>query len=204
MHREFRLQPWVLENGRKCRPKGQDTRVYTSTSTGTDIRKQSAMDGYDWFWLSKDVYLIEGNQETIRWLWLSEDRRILHEFEQCANMIRWTSSNIPAYALDALIQAPLVVNWRFFYGNVIPRGINLIRMDELNVDWKWFPKNRNHNGDSHSKMDWNDLVTNSGMYECVYNYATMKERMNIIKEEMIMKLFHPKNIDKFHVWGHYD
>ena len=34
-----------------------------------------------------------------------------------------------------------------------------------------------------------------------YDYLEIKERMNIVKEEMMMQLFHPKNIDKFSGWG---
>ena len=56
-----------------------------------------------------------------------------------------------------------------------------------------------------SKVNWRKLLSNSNfIYIVEYDYKAMKERMNIIAEELIANRFHPRNFDKFVSWGFED
>ena len=49
------------------------------------------------------------------------------------------------------------------------------------------------------KINWIALSRNPSIFEL--DYTLIDKRINIIKEQMMMKMFHPCNIDKFSGWG---
>ena len=51
-----------------------------------------------------------------------------------------------------------------------------------------------------NKIDWHHLSMNPAIFEL--DYAKMSERMNIVKEELMMKIFHPSNWMKFKDLGY--
>ena len=51
------------------------------------------------------------------------------------------------------------------------------------------------------KIDWTNFSRNPSIFEVQYDYRKVVENMNKIKEELMMKMFHPRNLDKFMGWG---
>jgi len=46
------------------------------------------------------------------------------------------------------------------------------------------------------------LLQNPAIFD--YDYEAMQKRINVYKEELVAKQFHPKNMDKFVSWGFED
>ena len=49
------------------------------------------------------------------------------------------------------------------------------------------------------KLVWSQLSRNPYIFE--YDWVAMRNRINIFKEELVAKQFHPKNMAKFVSWG---
>jgi hypothetical protein len=70
------------------------------------------------------------------------------------------------------------INWKHLSSN--PNAIHLL---EKNVE----------------KINWYTLTENPSIFE--YDYEAMRQRLNVFKEELVAKQFHPKNMAKFVSWG---
>ena len=74
----------------------------------------------------------------------------------------------------------------------------MLEKNPKNIDWNRLSLNPNamcileKNTD---KIDWYALSWNTSIFNI--NYKFMKERMNIIKEELIMKSMHPSRLERF-------
>ena len=49
------------------------------------------------------------------------------------------------------------------------------------------------------KVDLDELYGNNEIFEL--DYSKIEEHMNVIKEELMIRVFHPRNCDKFIGWG---
>ena len=49
------------------------------------------------------------------------------------------------------------------------------------------------------KINWNSLSANPSIFE--YDYEAMRERMRPLAEELMSKMFHPRNFEKWIDWG---
>ena len=85
---------------------------------------------------------------------------------------------LPNAHLPILEQNPEMISWYHLSYN--PAAMHFL---ELNPE----------------KIDWWCLSTNPAIF--VYDYSAMKESKKAIHEELIQKMFHPKNIMKFNDWG---
>ena len=84
----------------------------------------------------------------------------------------------PLCKLRDWIPIDLIEGWDALSAN--PNAIHLL---EKNVD----------------KINWNCLSINPSIFE--YDYEAMRNRINLFKEELVSKQFHPRNFDKFVSWG---
>jgi hypothetical protein len=51
--------------------------------------------------------------------------------------------------------------------------------------------------DNQEKIDWWSISRNPSIFEKKINYTFLKHRMDIIREELIMKTMHPRRLDKW-------
>ena len=129
------------------------------------------------------IQLLEKNLDKVKvdWCALSANPAAIHILEQNLDKINWHGLSLNAAAIHILEQNLDKVDWEELSGN--PNAIHLL---EQNLD----------------KINWWMLSLNPAIFE--YDYKAMKDRMNIIAEELIANRFHPRNFDKFVSWGFED
>ena len=77
----------------------------------------------------------------------------------------------------------------------INRTIELLEKNQDKINWDLLSRNPNaisileKNPD---KINWEELSANQGTYEI--NYKFMKERMDIIREDLMKAVYHPKRL----------
>ena len=78
----------------------------------------------------------------------------------------------------------------------INRNIDLLEKNQDKINWKELSENPNaisileKNPD---KIDWGNLSQNKGTYEL--NYKFLKEKMDIIREDLMKAVYHPKRLE---------
>ena len=83
-----------------------------------------------------------------------------------------------------------------------PNAIHLLEQNICQINWYWLSKNPNAIHLLEKNMDkirWHMLSTNPFIFE--YDWVAMRNRMNLFKEELVAKQFHPRNMAKFVSWG---
>jgi hypothetical protein len=80
------------------------------------------------------------------------------------------------------------------------------------IDWFWLSGNRNaiHLLEKNlERIDWRNLAKNQGniggfkfssnpsIFKKVVNYEYLYQRMNIVREEMMMRCMHPSRLERF-------
>jgi len=138
------------------------------------------------------------------------------------NNIDWYKLSKNKNAISILKKNPDKIKWKYISYNKNPDAIKLIRERLLNnkniheFDWIAIVNLHNYEAIELIKENINDIINyfiqekniiifidtfykNPFIFSVNYDY--LKERINIILEELIMVMFHPKNIYKFKDWG---
>ena len=134
-----------------------------------------------WTYLSRNpnaIHLLEQNIDKINWHWLSTNPNAIHLLEQNMDKIVWDYLSENPNAIHLLEKNMDKIDWNMLSKN--PIAIHLL---EQNMD----------------KIDLSYLLQNPSIFE--YDYEAMRNRLNIFKEELVAKQFHPKNMTKFVSWG---
>jgi hypothetical protein len=81
-----------------------------------------------------------------------------------------------------------------------PNAIHLLEKNLEKIDW--FRLSGNPNAihlleQNREKIDWVSLSENPSIFKKKLDYKFLKERMNIIREELIMKCMHPSRLERF-------
>lgn len=103
-------------------------------------------------------------------------------------------------------------NWRILCENSTKEAIDLVKkyyeLIKDKLDWWNLTINPyaidliKENIDLINKIYKSALFSNPCIFE--YDYEFIRNRMNIFKEELVEKVFHPKNYNKFIDWGYCD
>jgi hypothetical protein len=138
------------------------------------------------------------------------------------NNINWYELSKNKYAISILKKNPNKIKWKYLSYNKNPDAIKLIRERLLNnkdiseFDWIAILKLYNYDAIELIKENINEIINyfigknnfiifidkffrNPIIF--TVNYEYLKNRINIILEELMMVMFHPKNINKFKDWG---
>ena len=92
------------------------------------------------------------------------------------------------------------LSWNYLSAN--PNAIHILEQNIDKIDWFRISLNPNAIHLLEQNMDkivWSYLSRNPSIFE--YDWVAMRNRMDLFKEELVAKQFHPKNIDKFVSWG---
>ena len=116
--------------------------------------------------------------DKIDWTSLSRNPNAIHLLEKNIDKINWFYLSLNPNAIHLLEQNVDKIHWHNLSLN--PNAIHLL---EQNID----------------KINWCKLSYNPFIFE--YDYEEMRNRINIYKEELVSKQFHPRNFDKFVSWG---
>ena len=85
------------------------------------------------------------------------------------------------------------IDWDELSGNI--NAISILEQNVDKIDWKYLSRNPmaihllEQNQD---KIDWCYLSYNPNIFCCDYDYY--KKRMDIHREELMMKVFHPRRL----------
>ena len=81
-----------------------------------------------------------------------------------------------------------------------PNAVHLLERNLDKVDWSLLSSNQNaihilqRNID---KIDWFWLAKNPSIFRKKINYRFLKEKMDVIREEMMMKCMHPRRLERW-------
>ena len=146
------------------------------------------------------IRLLEQNPYKIDWLALSENQNAIHLLEQNVDKIDWFYLSWNPNAIRLLEKNIDEIDWYNLSKN--PNAIHLLEKYPDKIDWNWLSENQNaihlleQNMD---KIDWINISQNPSIFE--YYWVAMRNRINIFKEELVAKQFHPRNMAKFVSWG---
>ena len=93
---------------------------------------------------------------------------------------------------------PDKINWRWLSSN--PNAIYLL---EKNIDKvSWYNLSLNPNAihlleKNRDKINWDLFSKNPSIFQKIINYKFIKERMDVIREELIMKCMHPSRLHRW-------
>jgi hypothetical protein len=178
------------------------------------------LDKVSWSELSTNpnaIWLLEKNVDKISWYWLIDNPgNVLTLFEN-EDRIDWYLFNLSEkekdmdrtermdlmdcfnpYAMSFLENNPHEVDW-----DSLSRNSSAMLLLEKNMDrisWEGVSGNpsaislRKRNMD---KIDWSSLSENPNIFEKNINYSFLKERMDIVREELMMKCMHPLRLERW-------
>jgi len=90
------------------------------------------------------------------------------------------------------------LTWKFLSQNSSPGAIKLLENNLDKIDWYYLSQNPNaiHILENNiDKLNWYRLSANPNIF--VLDYEFLKERMDIIREELMMKAWHPTRVNKW-------
>ena len=114
--------------------------------------------------------------------------------------IGWEDLSTNLGAIQLLENNPENINWYML--SINPNAVHLLEQNIDKINWFYLSKiskaihilEKNIN-----KIIYFELSSNPSIFE--YDYEAMRNRINLFKEELVAKQFHPKNMDKFVSWG---
>jgi hypothetical protein len=165
----------------------------------------------DWKGLSKNPYavsMLEKNYKKINWTNLSSNPNAMHLLEKTPSRINWKELSRNPNAIHLLKKRGLlssipnadqgIINWYLQCQN--SSEIHLLEQNIEKIDWWNLSKNPyaiDLLEKNYSKISWFMLSSNPSIFKKTVNYKYLKERMDIIREELMMKCMHPSRLERF-------
>ena len=129
-------------------------------------------------WINRTMNLLEKNLDKID----------LNQYS-----IEWEHLSSNPNAIDLLEKNQDKINWEWLSEN--PNAISLLEKNQDKINWVYLSRNPNAISileNNLDKIDWSKLSQNKGTYEL--NYKFLKERMDIIREDLMKAVYHPKRL----------
>ena len=171
-------------------------------------------------WINKTIDLLEINIDKINWYGLSKNSNAIHLLEKelkdnshAAN-INWYSLSRNKNAITILQKElennpnSLKIHW--FHLSFNPNAIPILEKElkanpySLKIKWRFLSMNPNassllekelKDNPNSTKIHWSHLSANEGRFEL--NYELIKERMNIIREDLMKAVYHPTRLEYY-------
>lgn len=124
----------------------------------------------------KAIKLLENNQDKINWEYLSRNSSAMHLLEKNWGKISWPFLSMNKNAIHILSKNQDKINWKFL-------SINHNAMDLLK--------------ENQDKIDWEVFSNNPSILTYVLNYNILKTNMDIIREELLLKVMHPRRLQRW-------
>ena len=115
-------------------------------------------------------------------------------FYWCERCYLWYRCN----AIHLLEKNPEKIRWNKLSGN--PKAIHMLEKNPEKIDWCFLSNNPNaiHILEKNpKKINWWYIPRNPSIFERVINFRYLKERMDIIREELIIKCMHPHRLERW-------
>ena len=127
------------------------------------------------------IRLLEKNLDKIHWYNLSSNPNAISILEKIIDKIHWNKLSLNPNAISMLEKNLDKINWYWLSGN--PNAMSFL---EKNLD----------------KINWSNLCCNKGVNEL--NYQWLKDRMDIIREDLMKAVYHPKRLEYYLEYYDYD
>jgi hypothetical protein len=121
---------------------------------------------------------LEKNLDKVSWTGLSQNPNAIHILEKNLDKVHWDELSKNPNAIHILEKNLDKVSWTGLSQN--PNAIHLL---EKNLD----------------KVDWYGLSRNTNIFELDHTF--LKTRMDVLREDLMKKLFHPTRVMRF--WNNY-
>ena len=112
--------------------------------------------------------------------------------------INWSLLSLNPNAIHLLEKNPEEINWSFLSRN--PNAISLLEKNPEKISWYWLSENPNaiHLLEKNPEKI-NDILfyTNPSIFKKKINYKYLYQRMNIIREELLMRCMHPSRLERW-------
>ncbi len=123
------------------------------------------------------VYLLEKNLEKIDWVGLSSNPSAIHLLEANHDKIKWPILTANSSAIHLLEKNPDKIYWRNLSSN--RSAMHLLEKNIEKID----------------NVGWRQLSRNPEIFEIDYDF--LYQRMNLIREELIAKAWHPSRYQEW-------
>ena len=147
---------------------------------------------------SNAIHLLEKNLEEVSWRWLSLNPNAIHLLEKNQDKINWTWLSSNPNAMHLLEKNLDKVDWEDLSYN--PNAIHLLEKNLNKVRWDNLSSNPNATHlleQNQNKIDWVAFSRNPSIFKKIINYKFLKENMDVIREELLMKCMHPARLERW-------
>ena len=119
---------------------------------------------------------MEKNLDKVNWFWLSANPN----------------------AIQLLEKNPEKIKWCWLSRN--PNAIHLLEKNPEKIDW--YELNKNSNAmhlleKNQEEIDWDFLSLNPSIFKKMINYKYLYQRINMIREELMIKSMHPRRLERW-------
>jgi hypothetical protein len=142
------------------------------------------------------IHILEKNMDKVDWTTLSRNINAIQILERNIEKVNWVTLSCNFNAIHILEKNMDKVNWENLSGN--DDAIRLIELNLCKINWKNISLNTNalHILEKNiDKIHWSEIFVNHGIFELDLKF--IKTRMDLIREELMMKIFSPKRVDKY-------
>ena len=163
------------------------------------------------------IWLLEKNVDKISWYWLIDNPGNVITLFENEDKMDWYFFNLTEkekdmdrtgrmdlmdccnpYTMSFLENNPGKVDWDSLSRN--PSAMFLLEKNVNRNNWDWLsanPKAISLLEKNMDKIDWSSLSENPNIFEKHINYKFLKERMDIVREELMMKCMHPRRLERW-------
>ena len=154
-----------------------------------------------WNWISSNssaISMLEKNFVNIDWGQLSRNPNAIHLLEHNKDKINWSNLSGNKNAIDILLKYPHKIDWVTFSNNTHPIAVKMLEENPDKIYWPNLSRNSSaiHLLEANpDKVIYGTILQNENIYE--YDYAEMKLRMDVLRKEMMIKVWHPLRVIKW-------
>jgi predicted esterase YcpF (UPF0227 family) len=138
---------------------------------------------------------LEENEEEIVWAALSKNPNAIHLLEENEEEIDWQALSRNPNATHLLEKNPEKIDWWSLSEN--PNAIHLMEKNPDKIVHDYQEQYKYLMEKTTGKTYMFGFNCNPSIFKKTVNYKYLKERMNIIREELMMKCMHPKRLERW-------
>jgi hypothetical protein len=171
---------------------------------GNNLEK---IDEYGWKFLSCNknaIEILKKNMDKVDWHCLSINDNAIELLEKYPHKIYWPYLSENINAIHILEKNLDKINWRHLSLN--ENAIHILEKNLDKINWSHLSHNKNalHLIEKMYKYDvginWRAVMANPNII--VIDYLFLHKRMNIIREDLMMIVFHPKRVERYYKSGY--
>lgn len=162
------------------------------------------VDKIEWFHLSRHarteeaIDFLDKNIDKLHWLQLSLNENAISILEKNIDKIVWSSLSYNRNAISILEKNSEKIDWVTLSGN--ENAISILEKNIDKINWDMLSSNRNAISlleKNQHRINYRNLSFNSDIFTRVIHYQRIKQRMDLIREELMMKCMHPARLQKW-------